>query len=115
MNKLIKEIPRAIIISLAVFLVLLLIRFITGNTILFNYSLLVNFGYTMLYGLSLFYANAILFIYLDAIFKTERFTINRVIIGFLASFCISIFVIFLLRVFEDVIIEGRSFTAFLTK
>lgn len=114
MNKLIKEIPRAIIISVSIFLVLLIIRFITGNTIRFDYSLLVNFGYTMLYGLTLFYANAILFIYLDAIFKTERFTKSRVVIGFLASFFISIFVIFLLRVFEDVIVEGRSFTAFLT-
>ncbi len=114
MNKLIKEIPRAIIISVSIFLVLLIIRLITGNTIRFDYSLLVNFGYTMLYGLSLFYANAILFIYLDAIFKTERFTKSRVVIGFLASFFISIFVIFLLRVFEDVIVEGRSFAAFLT-
>jgi sensor histidine kinase YesM len=115
MNKLIKEIPRAIIISLAVFLVLLLIRFITGNTIRFDYSLLVNFGYTMLYGLSLFYANAILFIYLDAVFKTERFTKKRIIIGFMASFFISILVIFLLRIFENVLIEESSFTAFLTK
>ena len=113
--KLIKEIPRAIIISISIFLVLLFIRFITGNTIRFDYSLLVNFGYTMLYGLSLFFANAILFIYLDSIFKSERFTKSRVIIGFLASFFISIFVIFLLRIFEDVIIEGSSFSAFLSK
>lgn len=115
MNKLIKEIPRAIIISFSIFLVLLFVRFITGNTIRFDYSLLVNFGYTMLYGLSLYYANAMIFIYLDSIFKTERFTKRRIFIGFLASFFISIFVIFLLRIFEDVIIEGSSFNSFLSR
>jgi len=113
--KLIKEIPRAVIISISIFLVLLFVRFITGNTIQFDYGLLVNFGYTMLYGLSLYYANAMIFMYLDSIFKSERFTKKRIVIGFLASFFISIFVIFLLRVFEDVIVEGSSFSAFLTR
>jgi hypothetical protein len=113
--KLIKEIPRAIIISISIFLVLLFVRFITGNAIHFNYGLLVNFGYTMLYGLSLYFANAMIFIYLDSIFKTERFTKKRIVIGFLTSFIISIFVIFLLRVFEDVIVEGSTFSAFLTR
>src|SRR6187551_481230 len=113
MKQLIKEIPRALIISTAIFLVLLLVRLLTGNTIQFNNYLLVNFGYTMLYGLSLYFANAALFIYLDTVFKTDRFTQKRLIIGFLSSFFISISVIFLLRVFEDVVMEGSTFNAFL--
>jgi len=48
MKPIFKEIPRAIIISLTIFFVLVLIRLITGNSITFNYALLVNFGYTML-------------------------------------------------------------------
>ena len=112
-NNLIKEIPRAIIISVSIFLVLVLIRLITGVTIELNKNLLVNFGYTMMYGLTLYFANAYLFMYLDKKFEVERFTKKRIIIGFLGSFLISVFVIFLLRIVEDVLIEGRSFEVFI--
>lgn len=112
-DKLIKEFPRAIILSVSIFLVLLVIKLITGVTIQLNEYLLVNLGYTILYGLTLYYANALLFIYLDSIFEVERFTKRRIIIGFLGSFLISVVVIFLLRIIEDVIIKGESFDAFL--
>ncbi|WP_329806588.1 2TM domain-containing protein [Flavobacterium facile] len=113
-NKLIKEVPRALIISITIFFVLLLIRFITGHAIHFNRDLLTNFGYVMLYGFTLYFANALLFIYLDKVFQAERFTRKRIIIGFVSSFLVSILLIFLLRVFEDVIIEQRSFSEFLS-
>jgi hypothetical protein len=112
-DKLIKEIPRAIILSIAVFLVLLVIKLMTGITIQLNDYLLVNFGYTMLYGITLYFANATLFIYLDDVFKVERFTKSRIIIGFLGSFVISVFAIFLLRIVEDVLIEGERFEVFI--
>lgn len=105
LHKLIKEIPRAIILSIAVFLVLLVVKLLTGITIQLNEHLLVNFGYTMLYGLTLYFANAYLFIYLDGIFEVERFTKRRIILGFLGSFVISVFAIFILRIVEDVLIE----------
>ena len=114
-RKLIKEIPRATVISVLIFLVLLLIRLILGNTIAFDYSFLSNFGFTMLYGLSLYFANAFLFVYLDGVFAVERFVKKRIIIGFLASFFISVLVIFLLRIFEDVFIKGVLFSQFISK
>ncbi len=110
--KLTKEIPRALIISVSIFLVLLLVKMITGVAIHFDFHLLVNFGYTMLYGLVLYFVNAILFIYLDKFFEADRFTKKRVFIGFLGSFILSISAIFLLRIFEDVIVEGETFSAF---
>jgi sensor histidine kinase YesM len=115
MKQLVKQFPRAFIISIIIFCVLLLIRFIVGNTIRFDYGLLVNFGYTMLYGLSLYFANAIVFMYLDKVFKADRFTPKRIVFGFLASFLISIGVIFLLRIFEDVVVERVSVRTFLSK
>ena len=114
-NKLVKEIPRALLIAILVFIVLLIIRLISGVTIELNRNLVVNFGYTMLYGLVLYFSNAFLFIYLDSIFEVERFTKRRIIIGFLGSFVISVIVIFFLRIFEDVLIEGENFDAFLQK
>lgn len=110
--KLTKEIPRALIISVSVFLVLLFVKMITGVAIRFDSHLLVNFGYTMLYSLVLYFVNAILFIYLDKLFEVERFTKRRVVIGFLGSFIVSISAIFSLRIFEDVIVEGKTFSAF---
>ena len=114
-TKLIKELPRAIFISVSIFLVLLIIRFLSGVRIELNSSLLINFGYTTLYGFMLYYANAILFMKLDEIFSKERFNRKRILIGFIGSFIISIGVIFLLRIFEDVIIEGSSFALFFEK
>ena len=113
--KLTKEIPRALIISVSIFLVLLLVKMITGVAIRFDSYLLVNFGYTMLYGLVLYFVNAILFIYLDKFFEVDRFTKRRVFIGFLGSFILSISAIFLLRIFEDVVVEGETFSAFFQK
>ena len=114
-TKLIKELPRAIFISISIFLVLLIIRFLSGVRIEFNSSLLINFGYTTLYGFMLYYANAILFMKLDEIFSKERFNRKRILIGFTGSFIISVGVIFLLRIFEDVIIEGSSLALFFEK
>lgn len=112
-SKIIKEIPRAIIISLSIFVVLLLIQLITGVRVELNHNLLINFGYTQLYGLTLYFSNALLFLYLDKVFEVERFTKKRILLGFLGSFVISVLVIFLLRIFEDVLIEGRSFASFI--
>ena len=114
-TKLIKELPRAFFISISIFLVLLIIRFLSGVRIEFNSGLLINFSYTTLYGFMLYYANAILFMKLDDIFSKERFNSKRILIGFIGSFIISVGVIFLLRIFEDVIIEGSSLTLFFEK
>lgn len=114
MQKYIKEFPRATWISLSVFLALVLIRFLTGGKVAFDYFLLANFGYTMLYGYSLYFANSFVFSKLDDIFKNNRFTKKRLFIGAFASFLITLLVIFLLRVLEDVIIEKKSFHDFIT-
>ncbi|WP_091464360.1 2TM domain-containing protein [Flavobacterium urocaniciphilum] len=111
-NTLIKEIPRALIISISIFIVLVLIRLLTGISIALDNNLLVNFGYSMLYGLSLYFANAIVFIYLERTYQS-KYPLKRIITGFISSFLVSISVIFLLRVFEDVIIEQRSFSEYL--
>lgn len=114
-QRIIREFFKAIIISIVIFMVLVGIRFMAGSSIAFDYTLLTNFGYTILYGVVLYLINAEVFIYLDKIFKTNRFTPKRIAIGFFSSFVVSLAVIFLLRVFEDVIIEGSTFSAFLKR
>ncbi len=113
MDKYIKEFPRATYITVGVFAVLLLLRVITGGSVSFDVSLGWNFLFTMLYGYSLYYANTFVFIQLDRIFKENRFDKRRVLVGFGLSFVISLFVIFLMRIVEEVFLEKVSFLVFL--
>jgi sensor histidine kinase YesM len=113
MNKLIKEFPRALFISIMIFFVLTIIPVLNGGIVSFDNHLKINFLYTMLYGMLLYYANAVLFMFLDSIYKNNRYAVKRLIIGFLSSFILSLFIIFLLRIFEDVIIEKRPLSEFL--
>jgi hypothetical protein len=112
-DKLSKEFPRAFIISNIVFIVLLLIKFVTGAVIELNNSLLIFYSYTNLYSFSLYFANASLFLFFDDKFASERFSPKRISLGFILSFLISIVIIFLLRILEDVIIEGESWNNFI--
>jgi sensor histidine kinase YesM len=112
-DKLIKEFPRAFAISLTIFFFMIVVKFLMGHTINFNGSLAINFGYSMLYGLSLYYANSLVFIILDTVYKETRFSVQRLIVGFVSTFFCTIFVVFLLRVFEEVIVEKESFTAYI--
>ena len=86
MQRIIKELYKAVIIAIVIFMVLLGIRYVVGGKITFDYSMLANFGYTLLYGVVLYLVNAFLFIYLDKVFKADRFSPRRVLIGFLSSF-----------------------------
>ncbi|MBU2060777.1 MAG: histidine kinase [Bacteroidetes bacterium] len=113
LHRFLKELPRALLISFLIFVVLVTIPVLNGGTITFDNKLKVNFLYTMLYGLSLYYANAILYMFLDTFFEKNKYSIKRLVIGFLSSLVVTLVVIFLLRIFEDVIIEGRTFTEFI--
>ncbi len=84
-----------------------------GSKYVLNVHLLINFGFVTLYTFSLSYANGLVFCYLDKIFTNDRFSPKRLIIGFLGSFFVSLFVIYLLRIFEDIIIDKRNFYDFI--
>ena len=112
-NKLLKEFPRATFIMLIVFVVLIIIKLLSGGSVGFNEGLAWQFFYTTLYGYSLYYANAIIFVKLDDVYQTDRFSRNRIVQGFALSFIVSVIVIFLLRIVEDVLIEGQNIQQFL--
>ena len=112
-NDYVKEFPRAFFIGLAIFVVLNLIRAFNG-TFSLDERLGVMFLYTILYSFALHLSNTFLFIRLDKIFINERFSKKRIFIGFVSSFFLSLFVIFLLRLFIITIIENRPFRVFIT-
>lgn len=111
-NSYVKEFPRALFIGLTIFGIINLIRFLNGEIIQFDERLKLTFFYTLLYSFALHLANTYLFLLLDKIFINERFSRRRIAIGFVASFVLSLFVIFLLRLFISVGIENQSLHAF---
>lgn len=111
-NDYVKEFPRAFFIGLAIFVILNLIRAFNGNFSL-DERLGVMFLYTILYSFALHLSNTFLFITLDRIFVNERFSKKRIFVGFVSSFFLSLFVIFLLRLFINTIIENKSFSVFI--
>lgn len=104
---------KALLVGGIVFLFSFLIRFASFGTAVFNSNLYIFFLYCMLYSVVLYVVNASIFTYLDKVFKDNRFSSRRILIGFVSSFFISLFVIFLLRIFTNVIIEKRSILSFL--
>ena len=103
-----KELLRSLGIGLIIFIIIIILNLIYGEKFEFNSELGKTFLYTILYSVTLGYANQFVFCYLDKVFVNERFSLKRMIIGFLTSFVVTIFVIFLLRIFIEVIIEGNS-------
>jgi sensor histidine kinase YesM len=112
-NDYIKEFPRAFLIGISIFVILNLINAFNGNFVL-DERLGVMFLYTLMYSFALHLSNTFLFITLDKIFVNDRFSKKRIIIGFISSFVLTLFVIFLLRLFIITIIENKSFSIFIT-
>ena len=104
-----KEVLKSLSIGIIIFLVIILINFIYGSKIAFNQQLGIMFLYTMMYSIVLGYANRSVFVYLDKKYAGERFSSKRLIVGFITAFLITILIIFLLRIFTDVVIEGETF------
>lgn len=113
MNKFFKYIPRIAGLTVAIFMVGQLFTLIFGGTISFGLELLVTLGYTALYTFSISFGMMAVFAYLDRVFRNDRFSLKRIIVGFSASFVVSLGIIFLLRIFEEVIVENRSMAMFL--
>ena len=109
-----KNILKTILLTITIFIVLQLLNLVLGNTFHFNIKLLVQFGFVALYTFSLIFANSLLYSYLDKIFSTDRFSKKRLIVGFMSSFLVSLLVIFLLRIFEELVVNRNSLDYFMS-
>lgn len=107
------QLPKILLLTVVIFIAIQLLNVILGYKIRFNSTMAIAFGYTTLYTFTLSYANWSLFYYLDKVFKENRFSTKRIILGFLGSFLVTLFVIFLLRVFEEVIVNRQSFQQYI--
>lgn len=112
MKSYLKEFFRSVWLGLTIFVVLLLIAWSQGNKPAWNVGLLSQFLWVMGYTMVLHLANTGVFIAMDRVFQ-NKMSVRRLITGFVSSFIVSLFAIFLLRVFEDVVVEGKSVDAYL--
>ena len=103
---------KALGLSVIIFVVLVIIAIASGETISWNSQLLTSFLLTMLYSFSLYGANTLVFAGVARVFNNRKVMVLRVLVGFVASVVVSLFVIFLIRIFEDVAIEGKSLQQF---
>jgi hypothetical protein len=110
-----REIFRALSIGIIVFIVLLLVGMAGGESFTWNESLLMSFLFVMLYSVLLYTANSLLFDFFDRKLGKGTMSPKRLAAGFLSSIVVSVFIIFLLRIFEDVVVEGKTFRAFLAE
>lgn len=104
----IRELLRSLGVGIIIFIVIVLLNLIYGEKLAFDGKMGKTFLYTIVYSVFLGYANQMVFVYCDKKFAGERFSVKRIAVGFVASFVVTLFVIFLLRIAQDVLIEGRS-------
>ncbi len=112
MNLFLQQLQKAFKLTLVIFVLMQLFTVVMGGTIGFNQRLLTHFLFTALYTLTLYGTNALFFIKLDALF-VERFSKKRLFVGFAGSVVLSLIVIFLLHLFEEVVYNDKSLQEFL--
>ncbi len=112
MKTLQREFPRAILLTTAIFLLIQVLNLVMGYKVTIDKNLLINFGFTAGYTMSLYLLNTLIFSYLDSIFP-ERFVKKRIFLGFILSFIASLLVVFLMHFIETVIYAKQTFEYFL--
>lgn len=112
MKPIYKEFLRAVGLGIIIFVVLALIALASGQNVTWDHSLLINFLYVMLYTVCLHLANMGVFMVMDRFYGKSCMSFKRLLAGFIASFIVSLLVVFLLRIFEDVLQEGKTLKQF---
>jgi hypothetical protein len=110
-----KEFLRALGLGVIIFTVLYLIAIAGGKPLGWNDNLSRQFLFCMLYTILLHMGNMIVFMVIDKVFHNSGLSVKRLFIGFISSFIVSVVIVFLLRVFEDIFIEGKTFTRFINE
>jgi hypothetical protein len=112
MNLFLQQLKKAFKLTVVIFVLMQLFTVVMGGTVGFNQRLLTHFLFTALYTLTLYGTNALFFMKLDALF-VDRFSKKRLLVGFAGSVVLSLIVIFLLHLFEEVVYNNQSLQEFL--
>ena len=112
MKPIFRELFRSFALGIIIFVILLLIALAGGKEVALDHGLMMNFLFVMLYTVSLHLANTVIFMVLEKFYNCM--SIRRMLVGFVSSFFVSLFVVFLLRILEDVVVEGLTFKQYIS-
>jgi len=112
MKLLTKELLRALTLGVIIFIVLYLIALAGGRPLGWNIDIFRQFLFVMLYTVMLHLGNMSVFIVMDKIFHGVQMSARRLMAGFISSFVVSAVIVFLLRIFEDIVIQGKTLVQF---
>ncbi len=108
-----KELAKAFVVGILVFLVRLLIMYIYDYQIKTSQDLLLDFVYNQMYAVVLYLSNAYFLSYLMDRFKDNLFKIKNLLIAAALSIAISMIAIFFLRFSIKVLIYNTPYSEFL--
>lgn len=114
MKKILKIIGIGILLGFLLYGLDLIFRISAGKSVTFNVEELLNIVYYIFYTLPLTLINFFFYDYLNHQISWEKYDQRyRIIIGFFGSVVITIGVLFLLRVVQNVWFEGNSYSKFI--
>lgn len=108
-----KELGKSFFIGSLIFLVLGVIQYLNSGEAYSGPELIRAFLYNQLYAVTLYMANAYLIMYLLKRYKQQLYTFQNLGRGILAGVGITLFCLFLLRMFTEIVIDGERFSEFI--
>lgn len=110
----IKELKSLSKITIFVFIAIQILNVTLGSKLEFNFRLFLQFAFTTLYCFAIGAYQTFLNYYLDQKFNKEKYSRTRIFVNIAASFLGTILIIFLLRIFEEVVVDQNSFVEFIS-
>lgn len=111
--RILKDFGKAFFVGTLVFIVIGVIQYFNGFEYNSGRHLLINYLYNQLYSVVLYMVNARYFGFLLKIFPNQVFKTKNLLKAMLGGILITLLSLFLIRVFTEVIIEGRNFSEFI--
>ncbi|WP_420572689.1 2TM domain-containing protein [Kordia sp.] len=113
-----KEFSKVVFIGFLISILLLgidlVFTYMGGGSIEFNRRLLITFGYYCLYSIPISIVNSYFFDYLNSnVTWTKNLKRYRLLIGIVGSVIITIFTVFLVRMVQEILIEGETYQEFI--
>ena len=106
-----KIISIGLLIGVILYVIDIIFNFLSGNTILFDQQALIKFGYYQMYAVVLTLVNSYFFEYLNTV-KWQKYAKFRLGIGVVGGIVLTMFSIFILRMLQEMAIEGENFDEF---
>ena len=102
-----------LVISVLLNVLELSFKFLAGEYVALDLTIISSFGYYLLYTLPLTLINYYLFNYLNHKINWEKYDQRyRFVIGFVGSISLTLIALFLIRTFHKVVLEGQTYSEF---